>query len=333
VFDINNYIAFDLEGPLSPHDNAYDLMKLFPDGQKIFEVISRYDDLLALEEKEDYEPGDTLSLIVPFLVLHDISENDIVELAMKSALTGGAADLIYHIQIDGFKTFCISTSYQQFAMHITRKLGIFAHNVACTDFPLDGFRNSLLAEEAEILQQAERDILSLYPPDDDGRIKTTLDNFYWHKLPVTGIGQAMLKVKPVGGRRKVAALERFAESNSQPLSQWAVVGDSITDVRMLRAVNEAGGLAIAFNANDYALPAATFSLASTTIDNLREILAAWQKGGRGEAERIVAQKEKAGGKGDTENFHWIDGRKDLEGIIALHKKMRRTVREDAGKLG
>jgi predicted HAD superfamily phosphohydrolase len=50
-----NFICFDLEGPLSPQDNAYELMKLFPNGDKIFEVISRYDDLLTLEEREDYE--------------------------------------------------------------------------------------------------------------------------------------------------------------------------------------------------------------------------------------------------------------------------------------
>jgi len=52
-------------------------MKLFPNGDKIFEVISRYDDLLTLEEREDYEPGDTLSLIVPFLALHNISEDNL----------------------------------------------------------------------------------------------------------------------------------------------------------------------------------------------------------------------------------------------------------------
>ena len=35
-----NVICFDIEGPLSPKDNAYELMKLFPGGGKIFEIIS-----------------------------------------------------------------------------------------------------------------------------------------------------------------------------------------------------------------------------------------------------------------------------------------------------
>jgi len=308
-------------------------MKLFPDGEKIFEVISRYDDLLALEEKEGYEPGDTLALIVPFLVLHDITENDISSLAMKARLTGGAADLTYRLQIDGWKTFCISTSYQQFALHITQKLGIYSHNVACTTFPLNQFRNSLSKDDSDLLQQAEKDILSLHPPDDDRRIKEVLDGFYWEKLPAAGIGATIKEVKPVGGRRKVAALNKFAEASSQPLSQWAVVGDSITDFRMLRAVDEAGGLAIAFNANEYALPTATMSLASTSIADLREVLQTWQKSQRKGVEKLVKQKEKAANQGDTENFHWLAGRKDLDDIIQTHKRLRRLVREDAGKLG
>jgi energy-converting hydrogenase A subunit R len=64
-----NLICLDLEGPLAPQDNAYELMKLFPRGGKIFEVISRSDDLLTLEGRPDYEPGDTLALITPFLGL------------------------------------------------------------------------------------------------------------------------------------------------------------------------------------------------------------------------------------------------------------------------
>jgi len=85
-------------------------MKLFPDGDKIFEVISRYDDLLTLEEREDYEPGDTLALIVPFLVLHDVSEDNISILAANASLTGGASDLIYQLQVNGWRTFCINSA-------------------------------------------------------------------------------------------------------------------------------------------------------------------------------------------------------------------------------
>lgn len=308
-------------------------MKLFPNGGRVFEVISRYDDLLALEEREDYEPGDTLALIVPFLVLHNISESDIAGLAAKASLTGGAAGLVSWLQSSTWKVFCISTSYEQYAFHITQKLGIYAHNVACTTFPLDKLRQTLCKEDSQLLQQAEEDILAMHPIGNDDRIKQALDDFFRKKLPATSLGKLVKEVRPVGGQRKVAALNKFAEAYAQPLSQWVVVGDSITDFRMLQAVEEAGGLAIALNANEYALPYATMSLASTSISDLSPALEAWQKGRRSGTEKIVKRRERDGGSGDRDHFHWLSGRKNIDEVIDIHKRMRHLVREEAGKLG
>ncbi|UCH42680.1 MAG: hypothetical protein JSW16_07695 [Dehalococcoidales bacterium] len=330
---VNNFICFDLEGPLSPQDNAYELMRLFPNGDKVFEVISRYDDLLTLEGKEGYEPGDTLALIVPFLILHDISESHITTLAAKASYTGGAADLIKQLQSANWQTFCISTSYQQYATYLTGKLGIDTQNVACTIFPLDQLRITLCKEESELLQQTEREILKMVPVTDDRRIKQSLDDFFWEQLPSSETGKAIGEVRPVGGRRKVTALKRFADSHAQPLSRWVVVGDSITDSRMLQVVDQAGGLAIAFNANEYALPCATMSLASTFISDLTEILEAWYKGQRKAVEELVKEKEKSGGSGNRGYFHWLSGRDDISEIVEVHQRIRRLVREEAGKLG
>jgi energy-converting hydrogenase A subunit R len=308
-------------------------MKLFPNGDRIFEVISRYDDLLTLEEKEGYEPGDTLALIVPFLLLHNISETNIAALAAQASLTGGAQKLISQLQYRRWKVFCITTTYEQYAIHITQKLGIYAHNVACTSFLLDKLRATLCQEDLRLLQQAEQDILKMRPIADDKRIKQSLDKFFWGKMPATKLGVAISQVKPVGGRRKVAALTRFADKYDQPLSNWVVVGDSITDFRMLQAVEEAGGLAIVFNGNEYALPYTTMGLASTLISDLIEILQAWEQGQRSKVEKLVKQKEKAGGVKDRGYFHWLSGRKNIGDVIKIHKRIRRVVREEAGKLG
>ena len=308
-------------------------MKLIPEGGKIFEVISRYDDLLTLEEKEDYEPGDTLALIVPFLALHNISEDNIITLANRANLTGGAAELVSWLQYNGWRVCCITTTYEQYAIYITHKLGIYAHNVACTPFPLDKLRQALSEEERRLLRQSEEDILTMYPPDDDDRIKQRLDRLFWEELPATNLGTLIKQVKPVGGRRKVAALSRFADNYAQPLSGLVVVGDSITDFRMLQAVEQAGGLAIAFNANEYALPYATMGLASTFISDMTEILEAWQQGQRSDVEKIVRQKERSGGKEDRDYFHWLSERKNIDEIITIHKQMRRLARGEAGKLG
>jgi len=326
-------ICFDLEGPLAPQDNAYELMKLFPRGGKIFEIISRYDDLLTLEGRSDYEPGDTLALIIPFLAYHGIEEEQIAAMGQEAGLTPGATELISKIKSRGWHVFCISTSYEQYAFSITRRLSIPDENVACTSLPLTQIRQLLSRDEFALLEQTEHEIVNLNYLTDDIRIKEYLDHFYWQKLPQTNWGRIISQVKPVGGKRKIEALESFGTRMGKPLSQWTVVGDSITDFKMLRAVNEASGLAIAFNANEYALPYSTLGLASVSLYDLWIILEAWEKDGRRVAERAVKEKEVGGGTGDREWFHWLDGTKEITRALEIHKRIRRLVREEAAKLG
>ena len=328
-----NFICFDLEGPLAPQDNAYELMKLFPHGGKIFEVISRYDDLLTLERRPDYEPGDTLALIIPFLAYHGMGEEQIAAMGQKAKLTSGAAELMIKLKVRGWYTFCISTSYEQYALPITQRLGILRENVACTSFPLTQIRKLLSQNEFALLKQTEQEIVNLNPFTDDTKIKEYLDYFYGQKLPQTRWGGIIGQVKPVGGSRKVEALEKFSTRIGKPLSQWAVVGDSITDFKMLQAVNKTGGLAIAFNANEYALKYATVGLASVSLDDLWIVLEAWEQGGRQDVERVVKEKEVAGGREDREWFHWIAGTKDITQALEIHKRSRRLAREEAAKLG
>jgi len=305
-------------------------MKLFPDGGSVFEVISRYDDLLALEGREGYEAGDTLALIVPFLVCHGISEEDIAGLAERAGLVDGARELVSSLK--GWHVFCISTSYEQYAHRIAQRVGILLDNVACTRFPLDHYHSLLSKEDLSVVEGIEREILALKPGDDEG-IKNRLDRFFWVELTGTSLGLALGEVRPMGGRRKVAALERFAQAHDQSLERAVVVGDSITDAEMLKTVNKAGGLAIAFNANEYALPYATMGLASTNIGDLQLALDAWERGGKDAVQRIVREKEKEGQKGDRGHFQWLEGRKNLGEPLRIHKRIRLIVREEAGKLG
>lgn len=327
-----NVICFDLEGPLTSQDNAYELMKLFPGGAKIFEVISRYDDLLTLEGRLDYEPGDTLALIAPFLVYHGIHEDDISALARKATLTAGAIRLISQLNAGGWRIFCISTSYEQYARYIANRLGIFSQNVASTSFPLGKLSGQLCKEDFRYLEAMEKEILDRYPSDDNW-IKERLDRFYWDELAKTRLGLLLEQVKPVGGQRKVEALRSFTRAQGQAFSECVVIGDSITDFKMLQAVDQAGGLAIAFNANEYALPYATMGLASTHLDDLWPVLEAWKKGKRVAVEKLVREKEKAGGSGDRGYFHWLTGIKNIDAPLEIHKRIRHVVRQEAAKLG
>lgn len=323
-------IAFDLEGPLSPQDNAYELIKILPDGGKLFQVISRYDDLLAASRRRDYEPGDALALIVPFLAYHGVNEEHIARMGREAALTPGASELVGNLADHDWQLVCISTSYEQFALEVTRRLGIPPEHVACTQFPLDQFRGSLGREQPELLRRAAREFVQL---EGDAAIKARLDRFYRWELPATGADSMIARVRPVGGRRKLGALQTFGIQVGRSLSDWVAVGDSITDVRMVEGVDAAGGLGVAFNANEYLLPHATLGLASTRLDDLWPVLEAWADGGRESVREIVGELEGDEGTGERRWFHWLADRTDIGDVLDVHTRMRRLVRREAAGLG
>ena len=350
---MGHIICFDLEGPLSPQDNAYEVMSLAENGKRIFEVISRYDDVIALENREGYEPGDTLALIVPFLLLHDISEKDIENVSKRAKIVDGARDLVSKLQSERWKVYIISTSYEQHAYHIGAQLNVPKENIACTRLSLKELRASVV--NFDVIEHAEKDIIQLYSHlDDHEKLVNLLDEFFFEELPKS-YGNILEKVRVVGGERKVQAIHRIARENKAKLSEIAVVGDSITDYKMLKEVREHGGLAVVFNGNEYAIPYASVGLASLDIrflhlvvrhfdrrDRLIEIVKSW------ETERDGFEKDPENIPDDLITpeikdfivkeqifpyFHYLEDKAKLDEVIKIHKRCRNLVRGEAAKLG
>jgi len=322
-------ICFDLEGPLSPQDNAYEVMGLFENGLRVFETISRYDDLLALEGREGYEAGDTLALIAPFLVYHGISEENITEVSKKAILVNGAKELISKLKEEEWEVYIISTSYEQHAYNIATQLSVSPAKTYCTTFPLNWYQKQLKNQDTTLIEEAEKEILEMYPPINDMKIKMRLDRFFFTDLPKSPLGEIMKEMEVVGGERKVKAARNIAKEHEIGLKELIVIGDSITDFKMLKAVNDIGGLAVAFNGNEYAIPYATIGLATTNMMDLFEILQKWEEGGRTAAVKSFAKR-----KNKKEPYiHVLLGKEDFSDIINIHKKVRNIVRGRAAKLG
>lgn len=321
-------------------DHAYEVMSLIPKGKKVFEVLSRYDDILTLERQEGYEPGDTLRLLVPFLLSHRISEEDLEKVSQEAKLVRGAQDLIAHLQSQEWKVQIISTSYCQHALSVAQKLGVNAVNVACTHLPLRQLAQELKEEDLQVVVEKEGFILDhLYTEDlesgkNDDKIRSYLDQFFWEELSGTSLGRILNQVEVVGGRRKVRALEGFLAREGGFLRDVVVVGDSITDCRMLEVVEAAGGLAIVFNGNRYALSYGTIGVASgDMMRSLRPVLEVWQRGGR---EDLNAAVREGWLIASEDGFcHWLPGanQNELDQIVVTHKKFRSLVRGKAAKLG
>ena len=325
-------VFFDLEGPLSPQDNAYEVMGLIAKGHEAFAVISRYDDLLALAKKPDYEPGDTLALILPFLAAHNLTADDVRSVSRRAWLVEGAPRLVAKLQGGGWQVYIISTSYAPHAHHVADQLHISPDRVACTPFPADfgelsraeGYTGRMDEAARDLVHQMEGQILKLSPPTDDEAIRSLLDRFYWEELPATGWGDPLMAMQVMGGRRKAGAARKFAAECGISLADVVAVGDSITDAALLQAVEEEGGLALAFNANIYALPYATAAVASTTLLDLEPLFEAWAEGRRSAVESLCERLPMA---------NWLAGHELTEEVLERHRAARQAVRGQAAMLG
>jgi energy-converting hydrogenase A subunit R len=324
-------IAFDMEGPLTSQDAAFELMGLVPGGHEVFQAISRYDDILALAGRPDYEPGDTLALIVPFLLYHRLGGFHIERLADSAPLVAGAADTIAQLAGEGYQVFCITTTYEQYAQRLAQRLGLAAERVACTSFPLEELAARLTWDNMGAATRVELALRQREVQEDDARLQALLDAFYWEDLVGTPLGDAVASVKPIGGKRKVEALDRFAASAQLETPRWVVVGDSITDNAMLTTVRDAGGLAVVFNGNQYALECGTVGVASVSLAAILPLLRVWESGGLAGARDFVAGLTK-----DVEapgaHYHWLAG-VDIAEALPVHARFRRLVRQQAAALG
>ncbi|RZN33442.1 MAG: hypothetical protein EFT35_10685 [Methanophagales archaeon ANME-1-THS] len=350
-------ICFDLEGPLSPQDNAYEVMKLIgKEGALIFEVISRYDDIIALEGRQGYEPGDTLALIVPFLLAHSITEADISRVSARAKLVEGAEYLFERLRAATWDIYIISTSYEPHAYTIGRQLGVPEDHIICTNLNLAEKKRMLRDQVFAALRDAEHELLDLHADleTNSDRIKTRLDKLFFEQLPA--LGYYIFSTRVIGGARKAEAIRAIAQKKGLAIQDIIAVGDSITDFKMLQEVATHGGVAVVFNGNQYAVPYANIGLASVDIRFLYLLCEAFARGGKSAVMELVTNWEanrhayeehpetipdgyitpdiksflmQEKGKRIFPYFHNLDRadeRRKSE-ILAIHKRLRLQVRE------
>ncbi len=256
----------DCEGPISKNDNAFELATHFiPEGNKLFALISKYDDVLAdVLKRPGYKAGDTLKLILPFLKAYDVTDRKMLEFSQQNIL------LIPYVKkalmyIRSFMpTFIVSTSYEHFIRALCNAIEFPYENTYCTRLRLDKY--TLTESEKDKLRKLSREIADLPMIKIPENAKTLedfseihqatirrLDEIFWKELTIMEIGEILNEVNPVGGREKASAVNEIVDKQEMDLADVMYVGDSITDAEAFRLVRRKGGLTISFNGNWYAV--------------------------------------------------------------------------------
>ncbi|MEM2321238.1 MAG: hypothetical protein QXS79_05095 [Candidatus Bathyarchaeia archaeon] len=265
----------DCEGPISKNDNAFEFTSwLIPNGDKLFTIVSRYDDILAdIVKRPGYKAGDTLKLIIPFLKAYGAT-NDLMRRFSSETLLlmPGSAEALHYIK-SIMPSFIVSTSYEPYIDALCRAIDFPKENVYCTGVNMDGFevtdkeieRLRVLKEEIVgmpmIEVPAEARSLEDLPPRTRDVIRR-LDEIFWSEIMGMRVGRALREVNPIGGYEKARAVEEIVTLTYGRLSSVIYIGDSITDVEPFRLVRAGGGLTISFNGNQYAIREAEVAVLS-----------------------------------------------------------------------
>jgi len=257
------FFVSDCEGPISVNDNAFELAGHFiENGEKFFQIVSHYDDVLADEIKRpDYTAGSTLKLILPFLKAFGATNQNMKEFSRENVLLipGARATLSLVKQI--MPSYIVSTSYKPYIQALCDLTGFPFDQCYCTRLDLD--RYVMDDEDIKKLKEFTSSIVS--EPEFDN-----LENIFWEEIPQMNIGSIIDEVKTVGGEAKKEAVLDIMVKNSFQGHNLMYVGDSITDVEPLNFAREEGGVSVSFNGNEFALENASIAVIAdnTTVTSV-----------------------------------------------------------------
>jgi len=265
----------DCEGPISKNDNAFEITAQFvPNGDKLFTLISKYDDVLAdVLKKPGYSAGSTLKLILPFLKAYGVTDGQMEEFSAQNLiLIANSRDTLQHVRAVA-SAFIVSTSYEHYIKALCKALDFPYPNTYCTKLSLDKY--SVTEQEKMRLKEIAKEIAQMpmiaIPPaaksvEDfstaDQETIGRLDTIFWNEIASMSVGRIFSEVTTVGGSQKAASIEDAVAKLHVPLEDVMYVGDSITDVEAFKLVRENCGLTVSFNGNNYAVRNAEIAVLS-----------------------------------------------------------------------
>jgi energy-converting hydrogenase A subunit R len=290
----------DCEGPISKNDNAYEITSQFiPNGNQLYAVISRYDDVLAdVLKRPNYKAGSTLKLILPFLRAYDVTDRKMQEFSRaRLALVAGARETIQNIRSKAY-TFIVSTSYEHYIRALCQALDFPFENTYCTKVCIDKYR--MMDLEKKHLRQFAEEIAQMhvinirlglecpqYFTSRDQETIQRLDEVFWKEILSSRSGRIYSDVDPMGANKKADAIEDVVEKVKTQLADVMYVGDSITDEEALQLVRKGDGLTISFNGNQYAVKNAEVAILSENSIPIAIIADVFSRSGKQKALKIA----------------------------------------------
>ena len=246
----------DCEGPLTLNDNAFELANHFIDnGGELFKILSLYDDYLVDEvKKPNYKAGNTLLLILPFFLVENIKNRDMIEFSRNNIFTVSESKFLLDYLKERMNTYIVSTSYGQYIEALANYMDFPFENTFYTKVDVD----ALDITDDEISKIIEFKDQILENPED----YELFDSIFFNEIPKMGFYNLIKEVDVIGGEGKKLAIDKIIDNDSIDINEILYIGDSITDVEPLRFARDHDGISISFNGNIYPLKEAEIAIIS-----------------------------------------------------------------------
>ena len=340
----------DCEGPLTLNDNAYELAEHFiEDGGELFKILSLYDDYLVdVVKKENYKAGNTLKLILPFFVLENLKNEDLVDFSKNNIYSVGESKFLLKYLQETMNTYIVSTSYGQYIEAVSNYMELPFENTFYTKVNLDNL--TLTDEEMEKIKEFKKMILE--NPDD----YELFDDIFFSQISKMSIYENIKEVEVVGGQGKKLAIDDIIERDGINVGEIFYIGDSITDVEPLEFARKNNGISVSFNGNEYPLKVAEIAIVSKSAITTAVIADIYAKNDKNKVLEFITDynnvndneklfndyditsqiKDKFFSVFTDKNYPLIQivTEENFDDILKLSKEMRNNIRgQDIGELG
>ena len=246
----------DCEGPLTLNDNAFELADNFiENGGDLFKILSLYDDYLVdVVKKPDYKAGNTLKLILPFFVVENLKNEDLIDFSRNNIYSVNDSKFLLEYLKGTMNTYIVSTSYGQYIEAVSNYMDVPFENTFYTNVNVDELE--LTDDEIEKINEYKNSILE--NPDD----YDLFDEIFFSEISEMGIYDKIREIEVVGGQGKKLAIDEIIERDAINTNEILYIGDSITDVEPLDFARKNNGISISFNGNEYPLKVAEIAIVS-----------------------------------------------------------------------
>lgn len=246
----------DCEGPLTLNDNAFELADNFiENGGDLFKILSLYDDYLVdVVKKPDYKAGNTLKLILPFFVVENLKNEDLIDFSRNNIYSVNDSKFLLEYLKGTMNTYIVSTSCGQYIEAVSNYMEVPFENTFYTNVNVDELE--LTGDEIEKINEYKNSILE--NPDD----YDLFDEIFFSEISEMGIYDKIREIEVVGGQGKKLAIDEIIERDAINTNEILYIGDSITDVEPLDFARKNNGISISFNGNEYPLKVAEIAIVS-----------------------------------------------------------------------